>query len=185
MIFLDRFLRVLHALHHLSCHGIDALPLVVDVHWRHLQAVEASHGAVFEELLARLGIHPSQVVLRMSALRLLADPHARDASRSFQDHGYPLLAHGVPLDAEPQAWHLLLEAGVEWVTPEPNAMILARRGREHWSRLIQWNREARAVGMTDWWPGLDTPGVLGQVSQLEPTLVSGSLLGEIQPYQRA
>ncbi|PWW37058.1 hypothetical protein [Chromohalobacter israelensis] len=185
VIFLDRFLRVLHALHHLSLHGVDAAPLVVDVHWRHLQAVEASHGAVFEALLAKLGLHPREVVLRLSALRLLTDSHAREASRSFQNHGYPLLAHGVPLDVESQSWHLLLEAGVEWVTPEPNAMILARRGREHWPRIAEWNREARAAGLTVWWPGVDTPGDLGAVTPLGPTLVSGRLLGDrLQQDQR-
>lgn len=105
VIFLDRFLRVLHALHHLSRHGVDASPLVVDVHWRHLQAVEASHGAVFETLLAHLGLHPREVVLRLSALRLLTDSHARDAGRSFHEHGYQLLAQGVPLDAERLPFH--------------------------------------------------------------------------------
>ncbi|WP_445003818.1 hypothetical protein [Halomonas mongoliensis] len=176
VIFLDRFLRVLHALHHLSRHGIDASPLVVDVHWRHLQAVEASHGAVFESLLARLGLYPRQVVLRLSALRLLADSHARDAGRSFHEHGYHLLAQGVPLEAELSAWRQLQDAGVEWVAPESNVMHLARRGREHWPRLTQWNREARAIGMTVWWPGIDEPGDLGRVSQLEPMLIGGNLL---------
>ncbi|WP_302139931.1 hypothetical protein [Halomonas alkalicola] len=185
VIFLDRFLRVLHALHHLSRHGIDAPPLVVDVHWRHLQAVEASHGAVFEALLARLGLHPREVVLRLSALRLLTDAHAREAGRSFHRHGYQLLAHGVPLDTEPSAWRRLVESGAGWVTPESNAMSLARRGREYWPRIAQWNREARAAGLTVWWPGLDTPGDLGAVTPLEPTLVSGSLLSDmLQQDQR-
>ncbi|NIC38903.1 hypothetical protein HBJ58_19770 [Halomonas desiderata] len=179
VIFLDRFLRVLHALHHLSRHGVDAAPLIVDVHWRHLQAVEASHGTVFEALLARLGLYPRQVVLRLSALRLLTDAHAHDASRSFHAHGYHLLAHGVPLDTEPSAWRQLLDAGVEWVTPEPHAMSLARQGRQHWARLTQWNREARTAGLTVWWPMVDNPGDLGIVTPLEPTLVSGNLMGEM------
>ncbi|WP_280547481.1 MULTISPECIES: hypothetical protein [unclassified Halomonas] len=185
VIFLDRFLRVLHALHHLSRHGVDAAPLVVDVHWRHLQAVEASHGAVFEALLARLGLHPRQAVLRLSALRLLSDAHAREAAESFQRHGYPLLAQGVPVDAPPTAWRLLSDSGVGWVTPEPHALRLARQGREHWPRLTQWNREAHAAGMTVWWPGLDTPGDLGRVSQIEPTLVSGRLLVDVLEDHRA
>ncbi|MDW7747144.1 hypothetical protein [Halomonas sp.] len=185
VIFLDRFLRVLHALHHLSRHGVNAAPLVVDVHWCHLQAVDASHGAVFEVLLARLGLHPRQAVLRLSALHLLSDAHAREAAESFQRHGYPLLAQGVPIDAPPTAWRLLSDSGVRWVTPEPNALLLARRGREHWPRLTQWNREACAAGLTVWWPGLDTPGDLGAVTPLEPALVSGSLLGDMLEDQRA
>ncbi|WP_413615387.1 hypothetical protein [Halomonas cupida] len=185
VVFLDRFLRVLHALHHMSRHGIDASPLVVDVHWRHLQAVEASHGAVFEALLAHLGLHPRELVLRLNALRLLTDVHAREAARSFQRHGYHLLAHGVPQDAEPSAWRLLLETGAEWVTPEPHAMNVARRGREHWPRLTQWNLEARAAGLTVWWPEINEPGDLECVLQLDPVLVSGNLLGDRQQYQWA
>jgi hypothetical protein len=159
---------------------------VVGVHWRHLQAVEDSHGAVFEALLAQLGLHPREVVLRLSALRLMTDTHAREAGRSFRRHGYQLLAHGVPLDTEPSVWRLLVESGAGWVTPESHAMSLARRGREYWPRIAQWNREARAAGLTVWWPGLDTPGDLGAVTPLEPTLVSGSLLGDmLQQDQRA
>lgn len=185
VIFLDRFLRVLHALHHLAQHGVDSPPLVVDVHWRHVQAVEASHGSVFEALLARLGLSPGQVVLRLNGNVLLAEAHARLAAQSFHRRGYPLLAHGVPIAIEESSWALLRESGVRWITQEGGTLELARRSREHFPRLAQWSRDARHAGLQVWWPGLERPGDLGIVSQLEPTLVSGSLLEEFVGAERA
>lgn len=185
VIFLDRFLRVLHALNHLAQHGADAAPLVVDVHWRHVQAVEASHGSVFESLLARLGLHPEQVVLRLSGSVLLAETHARQAAESFHRRGYPLLAQGVALGTRDVDWQALKASGVRWVTPDGSALRLARESREHFPRLAQWSRDARAAGMQVWWPGLERPGDLGIVSQLEPTRVSGSLLEEFVKAEQA
>lgn len=176
VIFLDRFLRVLHALNHLALHGASNTPLIVDVHWRHIQAVELSHGIVFERLLAHLGLHPRQVVLRLDGSVVLQEEHARVAAQSFHQRGYPLLAHGIPLGASSQEWQRLVRAGIDWVTPTSDALTLARQSREHFPRLAQWSRDARRAGLTTWWPGIDRPGDLGVMTQLEPTLISGQQL---------
>ncbi|WP_249977966.1 MoaD/ThiS family protein [Vreelandella olivaria] len=176
VVFLDRFLRVLHALNHLAQHGASTKPLIVDVHWRHIQAVEASHGSVFESLLTQLGLHPRQVVLRLDGQVVLGEAHARAAAQSFQKRGYPLLAQGIPLGASASEWQRLQQSGVHWVTPTSDTLPLARKSREYFPRLVQWSRDAQQAGLDVWWPDVDHPGDLGIMTQLEPTLVSGQQL---------
>ncbi|GGC77970.1 MoaD/ThiS family protein [Vreelandella lutescens] len=176
VIFLDRFLRVLHALNHLALNGANAKPLIVDVHWRHIQAVEVSHGSVFESLLTQLGLHPSQVVLRLDGSVVLEEEHAQAAAHSFHQRGYPLLAQAVPLGTTANEWQRLKQNGIRWVTPPPDALPLARTSREHFPRLTEWSKDARRAGLNVWWPKLDRPGDLAIMTQLEPTLVSGLLM---------
>lgn len=176
VVFLDRFLRVVHALHHLSLHGAASKPLIVDVHWHHIQAVEASHGAVFENLLTQLGLQPSQVVLRLDSRIVLEEAHAHAAAQSFQRRGYPLLAQGVSLGTESHQWEHLKHSGVYWVTPTEDTLSLIRKSREYFPQLAQWSRGAQQVGLGGWWPGIDQPGDLGIMTQLEPTWVSGQRL---------
>lgn len=176
VVFLDRFLRVLHALNHLALNGANAKPLIVDVHWRHIQAVEVSHGSVFESLLTQLGLHPSQVVLRLDGSVVLEEEHAQAAAHSFHQRGYPLLVQAVPLGTTANEWQRLKQHGIRWVTPPPDALPLARTSREHFPRLTEWSKDARRAGLNVWWPKLDRPGDLAIMTQLEPTLVSGLLM---------
>ncbi|MGP9767200.1 hypothetical protein ACT3UM_15925 [Halomonas sp. AOP13-D3-9] len=178
VVFLDRFLRVLHALNHLALNGASTKPLIVDVHWRHIQAVEVSHGSVFESLLTQLGLHPSQVVLRLDGAVVLEEEHAQAAAHSFHQRGYPLLAQAVPLGTTANEWQRLKQNGIRWVTPPPDALPLARKSREHFPRLTEWSKDARLAGLKVWWPKLDRPGDLGIMTQLEPTLVSGEQLSD-------
>ena len=167
VVFLDRFLRVLHALHHLSRHTVEAPPLVVDVHWRHIQAVEASHGLVFETLLARLGVSPGQMVLRLRGDLLLAEAHVQQAAHSFHQRGYILLAHELPSVVEESGWQTLKECGVHWVTPESQAFGDRR-----------WHQQALATGLKVWWSGVEQPAELELAQHTGIVLVSGSLVEE-------
>lgn len=173
VVFVDRFQRVLHALNHLTHDPEARKRLIVDVHWRHIQAVEASHGSVFEGLLARLGMSPDRVILRLRGEALLGHAHARDAALSFYRRGYPLLAADVATETPEREWLLLHEHGVRWVSPAPDALIEARKGNLNFLRLDEWTRHAKRGGLDVWWPELNEPGDLGRVSRFEPDFVSG------------
>lgn len=120
VIFLDRFLRTLHALEHLNRPYSAGDPLVVDVHARHVAAVPGDHGAAFEGLLAQLGLAREQIVLRLHGPHLLRDEHSQRAAISFAARGYRLLAAELP----PQAtdWERLRTLGVGWASPAADAV---------------------------------------------------------------
>lgn len=179
VVFVDRFQRVLHALNHLGADPEARQRLIVDVHWRHIQAVEDSHGAVYEGLLARLGMSPERVILRLQGEALLNHAHARHAAASFHRRGYPLLAADVATDTPEREWHLLHEHGVRWVSPASDALANSREGSLSFPRLDEWTRHAKRGGLEVWWPGLDEPGDLGRVSRFEPDFVSGEWIERV------
>ncbi|MFC0338185.1 hypothetical protein SAMN05421848_2448 [Kushneria avicenniae] len=152
IVFVDRFLRVLHALHYLHClsmaplnalRGHDQWQLMLDVHWRHMRAVHDAHGEVFEGLLQRLGLSTRQIVLRLQAPMLIEDSHAHAAVRSFIQRGYTLLVDHLSVD-DP-AWSLMQSLGVCWVSPDTGRWQSHHTGQ--WVRHDQWVREAHRHGL--------------------------------------
>lgn len=148
IVFIDRFLRVLHALHYLHCLAVAPLngvaghgrwQLMLDVHWRHLRAVHEAHGEVFETLLQRLGLATGQIVLRLQASMLIEDAHAHAAVRSFIQRGYTLLVNGLSLHSPD--WALMQALGVHWVSPEARAWQTGRAVHHD-----QWISEAQRHG---------------------------------------
>lgn len=99
VIFLDRFIRTLHALHHIDTANADSEYLILDVHVRHLAAVPTAHGQVFEQLLDTLGLSPRQIIFRIDADIVLSVPAVLLATRNFLLCGYTLLAHFEQPDA--------------------------------------------------------------------------------------
>ncbi|TCT19432.1 EAL domain-containing protein [Thiobaca trueperi] len=169
VLFLDRFLRTFHALHHLSeGHDADAW-LAVDVHLRHVSAIPEQHGQVFQELLHRLGLAPAQVVLRLNGRALQQDPHVQAAARSFIGHGYRLLA--TRPDVEDTDWTLLRELGVGWVgIPVPT--LASRHGQE---TLSAWGRQAQSHGIGLWIERIASAEALERAQALGAELVEGEL----------
>lgn len=169
VLFLDRFLRTFHALHHLS-EGHDANAwLVLDVHLRHVSAIPEQHGQVFQELLHRLGLEPDQVVLRLSGRALQQDPHVQAAARSFIGHGYRLLASNP--DVEDTDWTLLRELGAGWVaTPVPT--LVSRHDQE---TLSAWSRQAKAHDIGLWIERVADAETLECAQALGADLVEGEL----------
>lgn len=180
VIFLDRFLRVLHTLNHLATHPDPeraGVPLILDIHWRHVRAVEASHGQVFENLLAQLGIKPAQIILRMEARALVEDEHVRRAVESFEARGYRLLVEGLPIDHA--HWQLLGQMGVSWVAADPDFLKAMVRNRTLQARLDQWVASAHAEGLKVWLQSLDNARALELAWRLQADAVSGDELDEI------
>ena len=169
VLFLDRFLRTFHALHHLSAgHDTDAW-LVLGVHLRHLSALPEQHGQVFQELLHRLGLEPNQVVLRLNGRALQQDPPVQAAARSFARYGYRLLATRPAFDDTD--WTGLRELGVRWVATDVPPYIW----RHDQEALLDWSRQAQDHGLGLWVERIDTPEALERAQALGAELVEGEL----------
>lgn len=171
VLFLDRFLRTFHAIHHLNHIQRPQAWLVVDVHPRHISAVSEQHGRVFEDLLKNLGVAPTQILLRLQGQDLQQDPHVQEAAGNFARRGYRLLA--VRPDLQSVDWNRLREMGVRWMTPNRIAdeVSLARQietGARH------------GIGL--WVDEINSPSDLKQAVALGADLVEGQLLENTQGH---
>lgn len=173
VLFLDRFLRTFHALHHLNLGHDEDEWLVLGVHLRHVSALPEQHGQVFQELLHRLGLAPGQVILRLNGRALQRDPHVQLAARSFAAHGYQLLVHHP--DTQDTDWPLLRSLGVRWLIPDIPGSVF----RREWEGLDAWSRQARAQGIALWADGIDRAGALERANTLAVTLVEGNLFRDV------
>ena len=168
-VFLDRFLRTLHALHHLSLGAERTGLLALDVHLRHLAALPEQHGRVFESLLLRLGLTPDRILMRLSGRALTEDPHVRDAALSFSRRGYGLLA--ARPDIARTDWELLRRLGVRWVAPDADSLEHDRLSR----RPTDWSRQAKAQGIGLWLDGVGSPEAIVRARRLGADLIEGAL----------
>lgn len=173
VIFLDRFLRTFHALHHLSLGADRGGLLAVDVHLRHMAALPEQHGQVYEVLLRRLGLSPHRLVLRLSGTALQHDPHVREAAASFSGRGYGLLAGR--LHVGDTNWELLRTVGVQWATPAPAPAPATRVGGNLWDYPEDWARQAKAHGIGLWLDGVDSPEAIARARTLGVDLIEGAL----------
>lgn len=167
VIFLDRFLRTLHALNHLSLDAEREGLLALDVHLRHVAALPEQHGRVFESLLRRLGLAPNRIMLRLSGRALREDPHVREAALCFSHRGYGLLA--VRPDIGDTDWDLLQGLGVAWVAPDVDDLERLGDAAADWARLAQ----AHGIGL--WLDGVSSPETIVRARQLSADLIEGAL----------
>lgn len=116
VVFVDRFVRTLHALNHINEQHERARvhSLVVDVHWRHLCAVPEAHGEVYEQLLATLGLQPDNIILRIDGNALISINKVQKAISNFIQRGYGLCAYTPSLNDKDLA--LLGSVGVTWIS---------------------------------------------------------------------
>ncbi len=85
--YLDRLIRVLHAVNHTLQHpGSPGLRL--DVHAGHLRALEHGHGVFFQEVLHRLGRTPAEVTLQVIAHAECDSPTLHAAADAYRVQGY-------------------------------------------------------------------------------------------------
>ena len=173
VIFLDRFLRTLHALHHLSLGDERVGRLAMDVHLRHVAALPEQHGQVFETLLHRLGLSPHQVVLRLSATALQDDHHVRAAAESFAHRGYGLLA-ARPAIADTD-WALLRALGIAWVTPDAAAWQCADDPDLIGGSIEDWVHQAQAHDIGVWLDEVDNLEAIARARAVGADLIEGTL----------
>lgn len=167
VVFLDRFLRTLHALHHLSLGDDREGLLAVDVHLRHLAALPEQHGRVFEGLLRRLGLSPQQIILRLPGTALQHDPHVREAALSFAGLGYGLVA--ARPDLSDTDWDLLRSLGVKWITLDTAAVQSADRGTQPGDLA----KHAKSHGIGLWLDGVDGSEAIARACSLGAELIEG------------
>ncbi|MFK7159679.1 hypothetical protein V6U78_01330 [Marinospirillum sp. MEB164] len=172
VIFLDRFLRTLHALHHVNQQHQGATEqLILDVHARHLSAVPSGHGQVFEGLLSSLGLAPAQIILRLNLPTCDDCSGIGQAISSFAARGYSLLA-ACEQPNLPQL-SLLKDLGVQWVSL--NLQYLQQKNTD-WILVRKWSKVADCYDLQTLVEGVATAAELNLLLDLGFQLVSGSLL---------
>ncbi len=97
LVFLDRLCRTVHALNFLlqskaSRNGEGDLYL--NIHARHLLHVASAHGQMFEEILRRCGLAPTQVVLEIQESDVEDSQHLADAVANYRERGYRVAVDG-------------------------------------------------------------------------------------------
>ncbi|SFW99233.1 EAL domain-containing protein [Marinospirillum alkaliphilum] len=172
VIFLDRFLRTLHALHHVNQQHQGATEqLILDVHARHLSAVPSGHGQVFEGLLSSLGLAPAQIILRLNLPTCDDCSGIEQAISSFAARGYSLLAACEHPDLS--QLNLLKDLGVQLVSL--NLQHLQQQNTD-WAQVRKWSKVAGYHDLQTLVEGVATAAELNLLLDLGFQLVSGSLL---------
>lgn len=171
VIFLDRFLRTLHALHHVNQLHQQPEKLILDVHARHLSAVPTGHGQVFEGLLSSLGLTPEQIILRLNLPPCNDCNGLEQAMSSFSDRGYNLLA----ACEQPNLSQLnqLQSFGVQQVSLNLQHLQLVDTD---WTLVRKWTKAASYQALETLAEGVFTAGDLNLLLDLGFQQVSGSLL---------
>ncbi|EKF76026.1 EAL domain-containing protein [Alcanivorax hongdengensis A-11-3] len=95
VIYLDRLCRTLHALNFLLQGGEQKAVLTLNVHPRHVAAVNTDHGQAFESVLSQCGLSPSGIVLELSSRALHRPEHLIDAVANYRQRGYQIALDGV------------------------------------------------------------------------------------------
>lgn len=167
IIFLDRFLRTLHALNHINLGRENKGQLILDVHIRHISSVPSQHGQVFEKLLSELGLTPSNITLRIDLNDIKDNQHARDAVQSFIDRGYQILATVNSLDEI--LLHDLSHLGVTWISA--NNLI-----DNHIPQLKIWNLKANLLDLKTVLTEVNSNNTLNSALNIGFDIVSGRLL---------
>lgn len=178
VIFLDRFLRTLHALHHVNQLHAQPGKLILDVHARHLSAVPTGHGQVFEGLLSNLGLTPEQIILRLNLLACDDCSGIEQAISSFAARGYSLLA----ACEQPNLPQLsqLKRLGVQQVSLNLQHLQLVDTD---WMLVRKWTKAANYLDLETLAEGVLTTGDLNLLLDLGFQLVSGSLLSSSELEQ--
>lgn len=95
VIYLDRLCRTLHALNFLLQGGEQKAALSLNVHPRHVAAVNTDHGRAFESVLRQCGLSPSGIVLELSSRALHQPQHLVEAVANYRQRGYQIALDGV------------------------------------------------------------------------------------------
>lgn len=139
----DRLCRTVHALNFLAQQRHAGGYVQLDVHPRHLLAVQSQHGLVFEAVLKRCGLGPEDIVLAVDAR------HGEDRLRivsaldNYRQRGYRLALHGLTP----------AEASAELAVFRPDILqfdVAEGGGLDEAARVagtrLQWNDVADAAG---------------------------------------
>ncbi|WP_151702770.1 EAL domain-containing protein [Nitrincola alkalilacustris] len=181
IVFLDRFLRSLHALHHISLEHEKPGLLILDVHLRHISAVPNQHGQVFEQLLSALGLSPQDIVLRHEVDRSSISEHAIQAINSFSSRGYTLLASLKDLDEE--SLLSIHSAGFNWAALDTLRPSHYSTTAHLMASTKLWQIKAHALGLQTLTSTLSTNDDLNLALNTGFTMIAGRLLSPDIPHK--
>ena len=101
VVHFDRLCRTLHALNLLAQRRHVGGYLQMAVHPRHLLAVQNQHGLVYEAILKRCGLAPSDIVLEIDARHGSDNARLGEAVHSYRQRGYRLALGASAQDIDP------------------------------------------------------------------------------------
>lgn len=99
----DRLCRTVHALNFLGQQRHAGGHVQLDVHPRHLLAVQGQHGLVFEAILKRCGLGPEDIVLAVEVPPAVDRARLARALDNYRQRGYRLALSGLPADIQAAA----------------------------------------------------------------------------------
>lgn len=149
--WLDRLIRTLHVLNTRAVLALGRLWLAV--HPLHLGTISGEFGAVFANLLARMNVRPSQIVLELTDADRLPKPRLAQALAGFRAHGFGVAC--VLRGDDPAAFERVLALKPDAVKLCRSHLYAARAsllGRERLARRIA---AIRAAGAHAWLRGVD------------------------------
>lgn len=150
-IALDRLCRILHRLNHLL-QGREALDLWVPVGMRHLLAVDAGHGAFFEEILQRCGLGAERIVLQITP----GHPsnaewiHLQAAIATYRQRGFRF-AFAVEAAPDESTLGRLLAIAPDWISGTMECIAPVRQTLPHAALCIeatQWTAAPVGFALT-------------------------------------
>lgn len=149
--WLDRLVRTLHVFNSRAVLSLGRLWLAV--HPLHLGAISGEFGAVFANLLARMRVHPSQIVLEIADADRMPRSRLMQALSGFRTHGFGTAC--VLRGDDPGAFEQVLSLHPDAVKLCRSHLYAARAsllGRERLARRIA---AIRAAGAHAWLRGVD------------------------------
>jgi EAL domain-containing protein (putative c-di-GMP-specific phosphodiesterase class I) len=88
LVYLDRLCRTLHALNYLQQTRTGGGLLFLNIEPRHVRAVSAGHGLVFETILKRCGLSPERIFFELRAGDIVSDGALVEALAAYRSRGY-------------------------------------------------------------------------------------------------
>lgn len=179
IVYLDRLTRTLHALNFLVQRRQVGGYLYLNVHPRHLTAVNTSHGLVFEAILKRCGLAPADIVLEVQESEIDDDTRLLDAVANYRQRGYIIAIDnfGRRHSNLDRLWrlkpeivkldHSLVAAAAE---DERAALVVAK--------LVEIVHALSAITVAE---GIETAAQLKAARKAGVDLVQGHLLGRPEP----
>lgn len=175
IVHLDRLARTLHTLNFLAQRRRTGGYLYLNVHPRHLTAVSASHGLVFEAILKRCGLAPADIVLEVLESEIDDDGHLLEAVANYRQRGYLMAIDnfGCRHSNLDRLWRLQPEI-VKLDRSLVKAAAEDRQAARVLERLVGIVHDLSAVAVAE---GIETGEQLEAARAAGADLVQGNLLG--------
>ncbi|MBS1190651.1 MAG: hypothetical protein H6R10_2443 [Rhodocyclaceae bacterium] len=179
LVYLDRLARTVHALNFLVQRQQAGGYLYLNIHPRHLAAISASHGLVFEAILKRCGLAPQDIVLEVLESEIEDDDHLLEAVVNYRQRGYLIAIDD--FGRRHSNIDRLQRLQPEIVKFDRSLVVAAAadpRAAQVLARLVDICHTLSAVAVVE---GIETPAQLQAARDAGADLGQGYLLGHPAP----